>query len=89
MVPPNRLRSSNFSPSYIEIIVPIWSCWQGLRLAGEVGGPTLPLAGRIAAGQPIETIPGEDALNLTDFLLGPDRYALRVTHPGRFDGRRR
>ncbi|HDK02906.1 MAG TPA: transcriptional repressor LexA [Gammaproteobacteria bacterium] len=54
------------------------SCWRGLRLAGEVGGPTLPLAGRIAAGQPIEAIPGEDTLNLTDFLLGTDRYALRV-----------
>ncbi len=39
---------------------------------------TLPLLGRIAAGQPIEAIPGEDTLNLTEFLLGPDRFALRV-----------
>lgn len=38
----------------------------------------LPLLGRIAAGQPIEAIPGEDTLNLTEFLLGPDRFALRV-----------
>ena len=39
---------------------------------------TLPLLGRIAAGQPIEAIPDEDTLNLTDFLLGPNRFALRV-----------
>jgi len=39
---------------------------------------TLPLLGRIAAGQPIEAIPGEDTLNLTEFLLGPERFALRV-----------
>ena len=39
---------------------------------------SLPLLGRIAAGQPIEAIPGEDTLNLTEFLLGPDRFALRV-----------
>lgn len=51
--------------------------WRGLRLT-DLTAPTLPLLGRIAAGQPIEAIPGEDTLNLTDFLLGPDRYALRV-----------
>ncbi len=39
---------------------------------------TLPLLGCIAAGQPIEAIPDEDTLNLTEFLLGPDRFALRV-----------
>jgi repressor LexA len=40
--------------------------------------PSLPLLGRIAAGQPIEAIPDEDTLNLTEFLLGPTRFALRV-----------
>ena len=39
---------------------------------------SLPLLGRIAAGQPIEAIPDQDTLNLTDFLLGPNRFALRV-----------
>lgn len=34
--------------------------------------------GRIAAGQPIEAIPDEDILNLTEFLLGLGRFALRV-----------
>lgn len=38
----------------------------------------LPLLGRIAAGRPIEAIPGRDALNIAEFLLGPDRFALRV-----------
>jgi len=54
------------------------SGWRGLRLADGESEPTLPLLGRIAAGHPIEAIPGEDTLNLTDFLLGPRRYALRV-----------
>lgn len=54
------------------------SGWRGLRLADQESEPTLPLLGRIAAGHPIEAIPGEDTLNLSDFLLGPCRYALRV-----------
>lgn len=52
--------------------------WRGLRLAEDATAPVLPLVGRIAAGQPIEAIHGEDTLNLSDFLLGPRRYALRV-----------
>lgn len=55
---------------------------RGLRLvegeAGPAHAPTLPLLGRIAAGRPIEAIPGEDEINLSDFLMGPNRYALRV-----------
>lgn len=51
------------------------SCWRAMQPT-ESGN--LPLLGRIAAGQPIEAIPGEDTLNLADFLLGPNRYALRV-----------
>jgi len=39
---------------------------------------TLPLLGRIAAGRPIEAIAEQEQLNLADYLLGPDRYALRV-----------
>ncbi len=38
----------------------------------------LPLLGRIAAGRPIEAIPGEGTLDMTAFLLGLNRYALRV-----------
>jgi len=53
---------------------------RGIRLTpqGEASLRSLPLLGRIAAGQPIEAIPGEDTLNLSEFLLGPDRFALRV-----------
>ncbi|MCU7891513.1 MAG: transcriptional repressor LexA [Candidatus Thiodiazotropha sp. (ex Ustalcina ferruginea)] len=39
---------------------------------------SLPLLGAIAAGQPIEAITGQDRLDLTDYLLGPDRYALQI-----------
>lgn len=39
---------------------------------------TLPLLGYIAAGRPIEAVPGEDTIDLTAFLLGLNRYALRV-----------
>jgi repressor LexA len=38
----------------------------------------IPLLGRVAAGRPIEAIPGEDTLDLTAFLLGANRYALQV-----------
>lgn len=55
----------------------------GARALEVLDGPgdpagSLPLLGRIAAGRPIEAIPGQDTLNLADFLLGPDRYALQV-----------
>jgi repressor LexA len=38
---------------------------------------TIPLMGSIAAGQPIEAIPGQEVLNLGE-LLGVGRYALQV-----------
>lgn len=39
---------------------------------------SLPLAGRIAAGRPIEAIEGQERLDLADYLLGADRFALQV-----------
>ena len=39
---------------------------------------TLPLLGRIAAGLPIEAIPDQDNVNLSDFFMGPNRYVLKV-----------
>ena len=52
--------------------------WRGIRLANQSHShATLPLAGRIAAGQPIEAIPGQDQLNLEDFFRD-DHYALQV-----------
>jgi repressor LexA len=38
----------------------------------------LPLLGRIAAGQPVEAIAGEDTLNFADFTSDPGTYALKV-----------
>lgn len=38
---------------------------------------TLPLLGRIAAGKPIEAIPGEDQIDLQDFF-GHNNFAVRV-----------
>jgi repressor LexA len=65
---------------------------RGIELVDEEGiTPTsLPLLGRIAAGQPIEAVPGQDRLDLSD-LLGPNRYALQVKgesmiEAGIFDG---
>ena len=45
----------------------------------------IPLLGRIAAGVPIEAIPDEQHLDLAVFLIGPDRYALRVTGDSMMD----
>ncbi len=39
---------------------------------------TLPLLGRIAAGKPIEAIADHDTVNLTDFVMGQNRYCLLV-----------
>jgi len=38
---------------------------------------TLPLLGKIAAGKPIEAIPGEDEIDLRDFF-GDNNFAVRV-----------
>jgi repressor LexA len=55
---------------------------RGIRLrevvSGRALGGTLPLLGRIAAGQPIEAIPGHDSIDLGEFFMGPDRFVLRV-----------
>ena len=53
--------------------------WRGIRLADTPPrSTTLPLVGRIAAGQPIEAIPDQEELNLSDMFVGRDRYALQV-----------
>lgn len=54
---------------------------RGLRLPDGVAeeGMTLPLLGKIAAGQPIEAISGYDSVNLNQMFGGENRYALKVT----------
>ena len=51
---------------------------RGLRLVSTEAHASIPLLGKIAAGQPIEAIPDETEINLADFFMGPGRFALRV-----------
>ncbi len=50
---------------------------RGMRLL-PAPHATLPLLGRIAAGQPIEAIPDMDRIDLSEFFMGPNRFVLRV-----------
>lgn len=52
--------------------------WRGLKLKNPESESRLPLLGRIAAGKPIEAVPGEDLLDYERFLPGPGHYALEV-----------
>jgi repressor LexA len=53
---------------------------RGIELAEAEQGSklSLPLLGAIAAGRPIEAIAGQDRLDLANYLLGDNRYALQV-----------
>ena len=53
---------------------------RGLRLPDDEMelGMSIPLLGRIAAGQPIEAIAGHDGINLNQMFGGDNRYALKV-----------
>ena len=53
---------------------------RGLRLPDDEmeQGMTIPLLGKIAAGQPIEAIAGYDGINLNQMFGGDNRYALKV-----------
>ncbi len=50
-----------------------------------VAPPSIPLAGRIAAGHPIEAIEDQQELNLAEMFMGPDLFALRVTGDSMID----
>ena len=54
--------------------------WRGIRLTDDAlnHSTTLPLVGRIAAGQPIEAISENDEINLSEMFVGKDRYALEI-----------
>jgi repressor LexA len=54
--------------------------WRGIRLADDAlsNSTTLPLVGRIAAGQPIEAIHDQGEINLSEMFVGKDRYALQI-----------
>ena len=52
---------------------------RGVRLRGRRSAPgVLPMLGRIAAGRPIEAIPGEDEIDLSEFFVNRNRFVLRV-----------
>jgi len=52
---------------------------RGVRLCGRRAAPgVFPLLGRIAAGQPIEAIPDEDEIDLSEFFINHNRFVLRV-----------
>ena len=50
-----------------------------------VSPPTIPLAGKIAAGSPIEAIEDQQELNLAEMFMGPELFALRVTGDSMID----
>jgi repressor LexA len=66
----NQSRSLEVSPKYVQ------ERRKG-RTAARSGD--IPLAGRIAAGAPVEAIEGQDTLQFTDFTGKGDTYALEVS----------
>ncbi len=62
-VEPDRARGIRLQPAQPEAATNVY---------------TLPLVGRIAAGLPIEAIPGEDHIDLSEFFVNADRFVLRV-----------
>jgi len=50
-----------------------------------VSAPTIPLAGRIAAGLPIEAVEDQQELNLAEMFMGPELFALRVSGDSMMD----
>jgi SOS regulatory protein LexA len=64
----NQSRSVELTPRY----------QQELQQRRSEQALEFPLAGRIAAGSPVEAIPGQDKLVLSDFAGHADTYALEV-----------
>jgi len=50
---------------------------RGIQLINSRAESVLPLLGKVAAGKPIEAIPGEDDIDLSDFF-GEHHFAVRV-----------
>jgi len=50
-----------------------------------VSPPIIPLAGKIAAGLPIEAIEDQQELNLAEMFMGPELFALRVSGDSMID----
>lgn len=59
------------------------SGWRGLQLvddslSSEPSEGELPLLGKIAAGQPIEAIEGQETIDVSSLLVAPGRFVLKV-----------
>ncbi|HEX4593624.1 MAG TPA: transcriptional repressor LexA [Bryobacteraceae bacterium] len=66
----NQSRSLEVSPKYIQ---------ERRRSKQTTRSTEVPLAGRIAAGAPVEAIEGQDTLQFADFAGKGDTFALQVT----------
>ena len=72
----NQSRSLEVSPKYV----------QERRRSRQAARPLeVPLAGRIAAGAPVEAIEGQDTLQFTDFTGKGDTFALQVSGESMID----
>ena len=72
----NQSRSLEVSPKYVQ------ERRKGRTAARAV---EVPLAGRIAAGTPVEAIEGQDTLQFADFAGKGDTFALQVTGESMID----
>ena len=66
----NQSRSLEVSPKYVQ---------ERRRSRQSTRAAEVPLAGRIAAGSPVEAIEGEETLQFADFAGKGDTFALQVT----------
>jgi repressor LexA len=71
-------RDYNCSRS-IDLLKPRGRMRQILGGASAAAGLTLPLMGRIAAGQPLEAMENPESISLADFTRSKDVYVLQVT----------
>lgn len=72
---PNQSRSLDVSPKYL----------QERRRSQQTQPKGVPLAGRIAAGRPIETMETPEALQFSDFTGKGETFALQVTGESMID----
>jgi repressor LexA len=66
----NQSRSLDVSPKYLQ---------ERRRQQQASQSRSVPLAGRIAAGRPVEAVEGQDALQFSDFTGKGETYALQVS----------
>ena len=73
----NQSRSVEVSPKYLQE--------RKRTPAAAVPAYEVPLAGRIAAGRPVETVEGKDVLQFADFVGKGETYSLQVTGDSMID----